>query len=158
MAFALAEEGRRTSDPARVRRALRAAQRGLGIVADSSASVDPDLHADLLLAEGSALWSLQERNVVATFARYRAALGLKRRAGNDADIERLTELLWRQIDHQVTVMESVGLLGGEVDLDILGACVKAADDLDDSGRWPDVRRRLKELHRQVRKGALRTSS
>lgn len=158
MAFALAEEGRRTSDPARVRRSLHASQRGLAIVAASSASVEPDLHADLLLAEGSALWSLQERNVVATFARYRAALGLKRRAGNDADIERLTELLWRQIDHQVTVMESVGLLGGEVDLDILGACVKAADDLDDSGRWPDVRRRLKELHRQVRKGALRTSS
>jgi hypothetical protein len=101
-----------------VRRALRAAQRGLGIVADSSASVDPGLHANLLLAEGSALWRLHERNVVATFHPLPHRSRLKRRAGNDAGVERLSELLWRQIDHRVRVMESVHLLGGEVDRDL----------------------------------------
>lgn len=145
MAFALAEEGRTTSDPARVRRSLRAAQRGLAIVDATSAPVEPDLHADLLLAEGSALWGLDELNIVATFARYRAALGLKRRARNDADVARLTELMWRQIDHQVAVMESVHLLGGGIDRDLLEACVRSADHLHDNGWSPDVRRRLAAL-------------
>lgn len=130
--------------------ALRTARRALAIVDASPATVDHDLHAELLLAEGGAHWVLDERRVIETIASYRKALRLKRLAGNQADVARLISLFWTQIDSRARSARRSELGGGiGEELVVLEACADAADDLDDPDRALRIRLDLGALQRVV---------
>jgi tetratricopeptide (TPR) repeat protein len=129
----LLEQGERTHQPVWYRRAYRGANRALGIVADRE--IDPDLHADLLLARGSAQWRIDPSRGAAVLADYRVALRLKRKAGNEQDSARLTAMIWQQIDARVKDLTGAMLLGGVGGAYAeLQAFAEAAEELDDPQR------------------------
>lgn len=143
-------QGEATRDDVWMRRAVRAADRALAIVDGAAGAADPDVHADLLLARGTALWRIDRGRVLDVLRCYRQALDLKREAGNHDDVARLVQLTWRQIDWRIGEAEAtlaVGGFGGAIET--LAAFADAADALDDPQRALGVRLHLAGAQRRV---------
>jgi len=150
MAFQLGQIGAQSEDKAWFRRSRQVAQKGSSIIA-SSGAIDPDLHADLLIAKGQALYYEDEQGAMEAIRAYQEALRLKRQALNDADVQRLKEILWRQIDHRVGRTMASMLAGGMGQaVEILKVCAEVADDLDDPVRSARTKLHLATALRQIR--------
>jgi tetratricopeptide (TPR) repeat protein len=125
------------------RRAIRLAARGLNVIRESRASIDPNLHADLLLAMGQALYYDRPPNLSAAIRAYHEALRLKRAAGNEQDSERLARLLGTQIDFRMRPpMPAVGPNTRET----LEFYREVAEDLGDPGRVERIKRVIEALN------------
>jgi CHAT domain-containing protein/tetratricopeptide (TPR) repeat protein len=84
-----------------LRRARRAASRGVQIAESAGVPIDPDIHADLLLALGQTYAHPSNYDLPVTTRYYLQALDFKRTAGNVSDVKRLEQLLRQIIDHEV---------------------------------------------------------
>jgi tetratricopeptide (TPR) repeat protein len=128
----------------------KAAQRGLKIIEESRATVDPDLHADLLIAKGQALYYEDERYAAEAIRCYHEALRLKRQADNAPDVERMKGVLWEKVDDRVgRALVSLQIGGFGEALEVLKVCAEAAVDLDDPPRAMSVRLYLASVMYQV---------
>jgi tetratricopeptide (TPR) repeat protein len=147
---AFAHFGRRGEGVEWVRSARGAAEAGLAIVDASPASVDPDLHAELLLAKGQALYAAGgELEAGEAIRCYADALSLKRRAEKVDDAARLEKMLWEQITHRVGKGVMATMVGGIGEgLEVLRICVEVVGELGDPVRAADVRLRVAILLRQ----------
>ena len=144
--------GKREEDSAWLKKSRRAAQRGLEVIEGSIATIDPDLHADLLFAKGKALYYEDDDQRYATevIRCYQNALQLKRQAQNTAEVEKMKDILWRQIDHRVRQAISSPYIGGIGEaLEILKVCAEVADELDDPPRAMDINVKLAGVMLQV---------
>jgi CHAT domain-containing protein len=129
---AFMHSGRVSSDPAELKRALKAAKRGLDIIETTMAAVDPDTHADLLIARGQALYLRNQENAISAMRDFHRALQLKRQAGNVRDAERCRAILWQAIDRRAGLAMASGVMGGfRESLDFLEAALEILDDLGD---------------------------
>jgi tetratricopeptide (TPR) repeat protein len=129
---------------------LKAARRARAIVHDTTSTVDADLRADVLIAEAEALLKLDLNRANTAIPLYRQALRLKREAGDDAHIRRLTEILWSLIDHAVgRTLLGLHVSGAGRAIDLLATCCDAADDLDNPNRSLAVRLELGMAQRMV---------
>jgi tetratricopeptide (TPR) repeat protein len=139
------------NDPRAMRRARKSAQRGLTILEESSVEIDPDVHADLLIALAQTHSHPSEPNYRQAIGYFSQGLQLKKAARNLADVERGKELLGRIIEYQVKRARMGGLLGGlgEVLEDLIAAHA-AAQALGDDSFECDVALGLSELYRRVR--------
>lgn len=99
---------------AALRRTRKVAKRGLHIIDQCGFEVDPDLHAEVLLAYGGAFAHHQDANLREAFRSYLEALELKREAGNQEDVQRLKALLAQMCEYQMqqTLMSGVMGIGG----------------------------------------------
>lgn len=148
--FAFDSFGKRAEDAASHRRSRRAAERGLEIIKGSRATIDSDLHADLLIAKGQALYYEDKRHATEAIPCYHSALRLKRQANNAADVEKMKGILWRQIDHRVgQAIFSLHIGGIGEALEILKVCAEVADDLENLPRAMAVKVHLASVLRQV---------
>ena len=143
-------QGDRTGEAVWFRRTRRAARRALAIVDDARTPVDPDLHADLLLSAGSALWRLEPEQVVEVLRFYRSALALKRAAWNVADAARLAETIATQAEHRMGRAHFAVLTGGFGEaLETLAAFVEALEETGDEERTRRGRLVLASVQRQI---------
>jgi tetratricopeptide (TPR) repeat protein len=141
---------RRKEDEHWIRRSRRAAQRGLEIIKGTQAPVDPDLHADLLIARGQALYYEKENYAIEAIRCYQQALGLKRGAGNSADVEKLKDILWRQIDHRLgRALLSRSVAGIGEALEVFTVCAEVAEELEDPLRALRIKLQLATLRREI---------
>ncbi len=108
--------------PSDLRKARRIAQRALDIVAGAEVDIDADLHGDLWLALGQGSARPADLQLGPALDAYTHALQLKRIAGNDADVVRLTDLLKKMLDH--AIQHGVGVSFG------FGALGQARSDLE----------------------------
>lgn len=111
-------------DASDLRKARRIARRGLDLVAGTDVPIDADLHGDLWLALGQSSARPADLRLDEAFEGYTRALQLKRGAGNDGDVERLTDLLNRMI--HFAVQQRVGASLGFVGLGAARAEMQAA--------------------------------
>jgi len=96
MAMYLVQAG--ANNPEHFKHARQVAGRAHRLVDASPVVLSPDLYADVLLQDGSALWRIDSKRVIEVTELYRRALRLKRQTDNTEDVERLTALLWQQIE------------------------------------------------------------
>lgn len=94
-----------------LRRTRRAARRGLDVIESCGFEVDPDLHADLLLAYGGSYAHSDDANLREAFRYYLDALALKRKANNEDDVSRLQDLLAQICQYQMQQTQISGLVG-----------------------------------------------
>lgn len=141
---------KRVEDPVWLRRSRRAAQRGLKVIETSSATIDPDIHADLLIAKGQALYYEDQHYATEAIRCYQNALQLKHRAENTADVEKMEDILWRQIDDRVgRALLSLRIGGLGEALEILRVCAEVADELNEPPRAMDIKIHLAGVMREV---------
>ncbi len=140
-------------DPENLRHARRAARRGLRIVAQSGVPVDPDVHADLLLALGQTFSHLSDYHLGEAVLHFLQALDLKEAANNLDDVGRLKDLLRQIISYQVGrshIAPSLPLAGGLGEgLHDLEIAYRAAQRLADDTLIGDVGLALSLIYRTV---------
>lgn len=142
------EKGRWNQDL--LRRSIRIADRALDAIEAAATELDPDLHSEVLLAKGQAIYALDVRRVRETIKYYRQALELKREAGNVKDVQHLIDLFWEQIDDRIgRALVALRIGGFGEALEILETCADAAKDLDNPERALEVRLRLATVQREV---------
>jgi len=148
----------RSNDDNMMRRARRAASRGLKIVeATTEFTVDPDIHAELLLAIGQTyarVQSLQDIDVGEALRYYLQALGLKKQAGNLPDYQRLQDLMKRMIAFLLPTAQMASLVGQGNTLRNLETAYEAVKHLDDTGLAFDVAITLSNVYSRVRQPEL----
>lgn len=133
-----------------IRRSRRAAERGLKIINKSRAPISPDLHADLLIARGQALYYEKEDNAAEAIRCYQQALRLKRKSGNAADAAKLKDILWKQIDHRLgRALASRHFAGIGEALEVFAICAEVAEELEDPVRALRIKLPLATLRREV---------
>lgn len=140
----------RGEDAKWIQRSRRAAERGLEIITKSRAPINPDLHADLLIARGQALYYEKEDYAAEAIRCYHQALRLKRKAENAADVARLKDILWKQIDHRLgRALASRYFAGIGEALEIFAVCAEVAEELEDPARAQGIKLHLATLRREV---------
>jgi tetratricopeptide (TPR) repeat protein len=140
----------RGEDAKWIQRSRRAAERGLKIVDKSRAPINPDLHADLQIARGQALYYENEDHAAEAIRCYQQAHRLKREAGNVADVARLKDILWKQIDHRLgRALASQYFAGIGEALEVFAVCAEVAGDLEDPARALGIKLPLATLRREV---------
>jgi tetratricopeptide (TPR) repeat protein len=129
---ASAYRGRVDQEGARaLRRARRTAQRGLDVIESCGFEVDPDLHAELLLAYGGSYAHPADANLLECFRSYLDALQLKRKTKNEGDISRLQDLLAQMCQYQMQQTLVSGIIGGIGEqLEILKLAYQAAKETE----------------------------
>ena len=133
-----------------IRLSRRAAQRGLEIIKGAKAAINPDLHADLLIARGQALYYEKEDYAIEAIRSYQQALGLKRGIGHAVDVEKLKGILWKQIDHRLgRALVSQYAAGIGEALEVFAICAEVAGELEDPMRVLGIKLHLATLRREV---------
>lgn len=98
--------------PRALKIARRCADRGLTIIDESNVQVNPDIHADLLLAKGQTYTHPSEPKLDRALRLFLQALDKKELAGNLQDIQKLRGLLAQMCKYQMSQVVFAGVIGG----------------------------------------------
>ncbi|UCE06738.1 MAG: CHAT domain-containing protein, partial [bacterium] len=144
--------GRGKSDNSAFRLARKTAESGLKIIESNLGLVDPDLHADLLIAKGQARFYEEDSNYYRNegIQCYHEALKLKRMANNQQDVVRLEAKLWEQTDYHLTnalISMQIGGIGEAIE--ILKTCLAVLEDLENQDRVLEMKITIAGIFRQV---------
>lgn len=111
-------------DPAWLKEARRAADRGLAIYEQCAGSVDADLRAELLLARANTFSHPKQPNYAEAFRAFRAGVEAKQKLGLATDVAQLRTLLAPRIEEQSGRL----LVATQVGLEELGATLEIAEE------------------------------
>jgi tetratricopeptide (TPR) repeat protein len=147
-----------SNDDTAMRRARRTARRGLDIIeSNTQFSVDPDIHADMLLAMGqiySRVESPTEIRLAETLTYYLPALDLKEKADNRNDVQSLKDLLGQIIEFLIPMAHLSGAVGLGTTLRGLELAYEAAQRLDDPALTCGMAVTLSNIYSSVRQPQL----
>jgi tetratricopeptide (TPR) repeat protein len=136
-----------------MRKARKAAKRGLGLIESINYEIDLDIHADLLLAMGqtySRPTSPIDPQLGVALDYYLKALDLKEKALNSPDFQRLAELIKGMISFMLTEAPLSGLIGHGTVLRNIELANKAARRLKDYNLIFDTSLQLCKLYSVLR--------
>jgi len=151
--LSLRSQSRSNNDGA-MRRARRTASRGLDIIKSTNQfAVDPDLHAEMLMAMGQTYARVEspgDLHLVETLGYYLQALDLKEEAVNAEDVKRLKDLLRQIIEFLMPMAQLSGAVGLGTTLRGLELGYEAAQRLDDPALTCNVAVTLSNVYSAVR--------